>query len=410
MTNDQLRRRLVDDFGQTCGPIVPSTRKLFIKKLARLEAENVAQPVKVAPSKPARNSVNIFPQNNTSITTLARFEAENASPPPKVAASKPARVSVAKPPRVSVTKTSPKIVRETQPKIVVRETPPKVTSSPRKTVNTSFTPLARPPLQRNSVLNYSDSESDSELDLQSNERFTKLLLNHRPTVAKSAAKTSALPRSLPSRVLSFFTFGYFPGTTPSSPTSGSSSTKTSSLVSRTAKPEENPYSEESSSQLKISRLLLRFVICFFIFIALVYFLSQAKLFINKNRSTIVTVLLASLGAFISVFYIRHSQKKSSEEQMEVERLIEESIELLQSPDEPQSPILVLHIRDTLIPPADRVTAKYKKIWSKVVAHMEGKHESRVKAEFVLMDGDSYKAWKWNGLDRTSNSSMTFDTR
>ena len=40
MTNDQIRRRLVDDFGQSCGPIVASTRKLFIKKLARLESES----------------------------------------------------------------------------------------------------------------------------------------------------------------------------------------------------------------------------------------------------------------------------------------------------------------------------------------------------------------------------------
>lgn len=105
-------------------------------------------------------------------------------------------------------------------------------------------------------------------------------------------------------------------------------------------------------------------------------------------STILTVLLSIL---IWIFY-RYKKKVEIKEQEQVDDLIEKSIEILQSPDEPQS-MPVLHIRDTLLSPSERKSGKYKRIWDKVVNHIENS-ESRIKVEFKKIEGEDFKAWKW----------------
>ena len=39
ITNDELRRRLTHEFQVECGPVTPSTRRVLLKKLAKLENE-----------------------------------------------------------------------------------------------------------------------------------------------------------------------------------------------------------------------------------------------------------------------------------------------------------------------------------------------------------------------------------
>lgn len=76
------------------------------------------------------------------------------------------------------------------------------------------------------------------------------------------------------------------------------------------------------------------------------------------------------------------------------KLVEEVLELLQSPD---SPVLmpILHIRDTILTPAERKDVKMTKLWAKTVKFVED-HESRVKVELVNVDGEDFRAWKWIG--------------
>lgn len=104
-----------------------------------------------------------------------------------------------------------------------------------------------------------------------------------------------------------------------------------------------------------------------------------------------TILAIFMGVLTSVYY-RYRKKIEIDEQEQVDGLIEKSIEILQSTDEPQS-MPVLHIRDTLLSPSERKSGKYKRIWDKVVNHIENS-ESRIKVEFKKIEGEDFKAWKW----------------
>lgn len=77
------------------------------------------------------------------------------------------------------------------------------------------------------------------------------------------------------------------------------------------------------------------------------------------------------------------------------KLVEEVLELLQSPDSPEGVMPILHIRDTILTPAERKDVNMTKLWAKAVKFIE-EHESRVKVELVNVDGDDFRAWKWIG--------------
>lgn len=99
-------------------------------------------------------------------------------------------------------------------------------------------------------------------------------------------------------------------------------------------------------------------------------------------------------------YVLYKKRVVSEEQEQVMELVEKSIELLQSPDNPQS-MPVLHIRDTLLSMSERKNSKYNRIWDKVVKFIEAK-ESRVKVELENIDGEDYKTWKWVATNNTND--------
>ena len=115
---------------------------------------------------------------------------------------------------------------------------------------------------------------------------------------------------------------------------------------------------------------------------------------------IVATILAFCVPILVFIYYSQTKRAASEEQSLVYDLIEKSIELLQSPDEPQS-MPVLHIRDTLLSPSERKSNKYRRIWNKVVNHIENS-ESRVKVEFKKIDGEDFKAWKWIAVNAGVN--------
>lgn len=122
------------------------------------------------------------------------------------------------------------------------------------------------------------------------------------------------------------------------------------------------------------------------------FQCRFKLFYATNYWTIISALVVTAISIVVSLYYRYAKHKASQEQDQVYDLIEKSMELLQSPDEPQS-MPVLHIRDTLLSPSERKNAKYRRIWNKVVQHIENS-ESRVKVEYKKIDGEDFKAWKW----------------
>lgn len=106
-------------------------------------------------------------------------------------------------------------------------------------------------------------------------------------------------------------------------------------------------------------------------------------------SVIFVVLFVSFSLY---YFINLSKKRRSEEEELKYELIEKSLELLQSPDEPQS-MPILHIRDTLISPLDRSDSKNIRVWNEVVKFIEG-NESRVKIDSEVIDGETYRTWKW----------------
>ncbi|KAH9529477.1 LEM domain, partial [Dermatophagoides farinae] len=129
-----------------------------------------------------------------------------------------------------------------------------------------------------------------------------------------------------------------------------------------------------------------------------------KFFWNSNFWIIISTLATSLFGAIFLLYYRYSKNLELQEQELVYDLIEKSVELLQSPDEPQS-MPVLHIRDTLLSPAEKKSSKYKRVWDKVVKQIENS-DSRVKVVFKEIDGEEFKAWKWIA---TTNSPYVTDS-
>ncbi|KAF7491808.1 Inner nuclear membrane protein Man1 [Sarcoptes scabiei] len=132
---------------------------------------------------------------------------------------------------------------------------------------------------------------------------------------------------------------------------------------------------------------------------------RLKLYWNTNFWMIVTSFTAILASFLLLTYYRYKKLLEVQEQETIYDLIDKSMELLQSPDEPQS-MPVLHIRDTLLSPAEKKSSKYKRIWNKVVDHIENT-ESRVKVEYKKIDGEDFKAWKW--IANTTSSQYITDS-
>ena len=106
---------------------------------------------------------------------------------------------------------------------------------------------------------------------------------------------------------------------------------------------------------------------------------------------ILFVLLA--GGVYGVYHVTASRKrqKSYEQHLFLE-LLEKSLELLQSPDEPGS-MPVLHIRDTVLSPTEKKDPILLRVWERVVGHVE-KNESRVKVANEEFEGETFKTWKW----------------
>lgn len=120
----------------------------------------------------------------------------------------------------------------------------------------------------------------------------------------------------------------------------------------------------------------------------------------------LAVVLGVLGVSFAIYLVVTARRlKQKEEQHLFTELLEKSLELLHSPDEPGS-MPVIHIRDTVISPSDRQDhPSILKIWEKVVKHIE-ESESRVKVAWEEIEGETFKTWKWVcpvSLDGTSFS-------
>lgn len=153
---------------------------------------------------------------------------------------------------------------------------------------------------------------------------------------------------------------------------------------------------------RISRSILTFLITFFIaiFSSYLYSTINYKQFINLQPYKNITKLLLVLIAFSPIGYIiyktfRFYKRRRDEEGQRVCQLVNDALEILQSPDNPKGMMPVLHIRDTLLTPAERKTKKMINLWNKAVKFME-EHESRVKVELVNIAGEDFRAWKWIG--------------
>lgn len=119
---------------------------------------------------------------------------------------------------------------------------------------------------------------------------------------------------------------------------------------------------------------------------------QVKLFMLRTFWYFVILATGSgIGFLVYFFYSRFKNQQLKEKELLFE-LVEKSIELLQSPDEPQS-LPILHIRDMLLNPQQRKSSYYIRIWDQVVQFIENS-ESRIKSALENIDGEDYKTWKW----------------
>lgn len=138
---------------------------------------------------------------------------------------------------------------------------------------------------------------------------------------------------------------------------------------------------------------------------------HVKLFMIKTFWYFVIFLTLSLISCLIYFYINHVKSQALKEKELLFELVEKSIELLQSPDEPQS-LPILHIRDMLLNPQQRKQPFYQRIWDQVVQFIEN-NESRIKSSLENIEGEDYKTWKWvatttNQPDSTKTTTTPLD--
>jgi len=124
------------------------------------------------------------------------------------------------------------------------------------------------------------------------------------------------------------------------------------------------------------------------------------------------VAMSVISLYFGICYIT---TKSEKHKQEVDRLVENTIDLLKQqaqyrPNESYLP--VIQIRDQLIPPNERqgiyynyyfkedyfkcapctITAK-SKVWAEVKQYFT-ESESRVRSEILEIDGEDFRIWRW----------------
>lgn len=153
---------------------------------------------------------------------------------------------------------------------------------------------------------------------------------------------------------------------------------------------------------RISLGILITLISFFIAIFSYYLYSTNNLRLlvpsqplkNMTKQLLIVLALSPLGYFFYKVF-SHVQLCRRQDNQKVNDLVDEALELLQSPDNPRGQMPVLHIRDTLLTPAERKSKRMINLWNKTVKFVED-HESRVRVEIVNIDGEDFRAWKWIG--------------
>lgn len=122
---------------------------------------------------------------------------------------------------------------------------------------------------------------------------------------------------------------------------------------------------------------------------------QAFLQTSFKLLCLALVLIIVIGI---VFTMKLYKKKKMLEQKKVFSLVEDIIDVLKQQNEKcqanteMEPILAIaHVRDMLIPPAERKT--YLQLWEKAVKFLE-ENESRVRVERQNIEGEDYKVWRW----------------
>lgn len=157
--------------------------------------------------------------------------------------------------------------------------------------------------------------------------------------------------------------------------------------------QDYPQAHQSPSKVKFYFVSLISLLVVTISIYL-YTNNNLKIYKNLTRQLLILLTLSPIGYIIYRTY-RFYMARRYEENKRVCELVSEALELLQSPENPKGLMPILHIRDTLLTPAERKAKKTIKVWQKVVKFIE-EHESRVKVELVNIDGEDFRAWKWIG--------------
>jgi hypothetical protein len=176
----------------------------------------------------------------------------------------------------------------------------------------------------------------------------------------------------------------------------------SSRINSTALGDLTTRADTDASANRISRAILVSIVSFFIAIFGYYvlssnnlaFLEPLKPFRDITKKVLILLALSPIG-YAAYRSLRFYRLRRHEENQKVCELVSQALELLQSPDNPKGLMPILHVRDTLLTPAERKTKKANMLWQKAVKFVE-ENESRVKVELVNIDGEDFRAWKWIG--------------
>nr|CAD7265796.1 unnamed protein product [Timema shepardi] len=124
--------------------------------------------------------------------------------------------------------------------------------------------------------------------------------------------------------------------------------------------------------------------------------------------SIALVVAAGVGALYGLWmvgarYIRTRQRSKQTVFTLIQRIMESLHTHYSSTSDPHAFVIINHVRDQLLSPADR--RALSKEWIQAVNYIKN-HESRVRQESTILGGEEFEVWRWIAPNSSGPSSLS----
>nr|CAD7400371.1 unnamed protein product [Timema cristinae] len=124
--------------------------------------------------------------------------------------------------------------------------------------------------------------------------------------------------------------------------------------------------------------------------------------------SVAMIVAAGVGALyglwmVGVRYIRTRQRSKQTVFTLIQRIMESLHTHYSSTSDPHTFVIINHVRDQLLSPADR--RALSKEWIQAVNYIKN-HESRVRQESTILGGEEFEVWRWIAPNSSGPSSLS----